>query len=88
MKKYSSVYFGIITGVAGAALFLLSIIKTLVSDIDALPYIRAIVPFVDSITIYTVLGGLAAAFIWGWVLGFFFMLIYNWIDNYFFEKGE
>ncbi|AFN74041.1 hypothetical protein MROS_0800 [Melioribacter roseus P3M-2] len=88
MKKYSSVYFGIITGVAGAALFLLAIIKTLVSDIDALPYIRTMMPFVDSITIYTVLGGLAAAFIWGWVLGFFFMLIYNWIDNYFFEKGE
>jgi len=81
--KYDSKYFGIATGVLAAILFLLIILNSVISDINATQLLKPLIPFWNGISFTYIVAGFFASFIWGWLIGFFFILIYNWFDKRF-----
>lgn len=83
MNKYDGKYFGIATGILSVIIFLLAIIKMLISSIDAVGYVKPFIPFFNELNALTIIGGVAAAFIWGWILGYLYMMVYNFVDKRF-----
>jgi hypothetical protein len=80
-KKYDEKYFGVSTGIFTTAIFLLAVIKMIFSGEDYSALVKPLIPFFNSITTVNVIGGIAVSFLWGWVLGYFFMIIYHWLDK-------
>lgn len=85
-KKYDEKYFGVATGIFTAALFILAAIKMIFSGEDYFALIKPLIPFFNSINTLNVIGGIAASFLWGWVLGYFFMIFYHWFDKRFTKR--
>lgn len=83
MKKYDAKYFGIAVGVLAQILYLLIILKMLTVAEDTSNFILPFIPFFTSLSLLNFLGGLVLSFLWGWVIGFFFIIIYNYFDKLF-----
>lgn len=83
LKKYDEKYFGIAVGIFAVFVFILAAIKIIFSGEDYSVYIKPFIPFFSSINALNVIGGIAVTFLWGWVLGYFFMIIYHWFDKKF-----
>lgn len=86
-KKYDEKYFGVATGIFAAAIFILAAIKMIFSGEDYSDYsvyIKPFIPFFNSINAVDVIGGIAVAFLWGWLIGYFFMVFYHWFDEKFY----
>ncbi|HAB52389.1 MAG: hypothetical protein A2315_07180 [Ignavibacteria bacterium RIFOXYB2_FULL_35_12] len=81
MKKYDAKYFGVATGVFAAFVFILAAIKMIFSNEDYTTYLKPFIPFFNSVNAVNVIGGIAVSFLWGWVLGYFFMIFYHWFDK-------
>lgn len=81
MKKYDEKYFGIAAGTFAAIIFLPAVIKIIFSGALQVSYLKPFIPFFDSASILNILGEIVVSFLWGWVLGYFFMLIYHWLDK-------
>ncbi|GJQ61127.1 MAG: hypothetical protein CMF23_15545 [Ignavibacteriae bacterium] len=82
-NKYASKYFGVATGVLAVILFMLIILNSAVSNINEAQLIKPFIPFWNGMSIPNIAGGIFISFIWGWLIGFFFMLIYNFFDSKF-----
>lgn len=82
-KKYDEKYFGIAAGVFAAIIFLIAAIKMVFSGNDFSGIIKPFIPFFTSVNVLNIIGGIIAAFVWGWIIGYFFMKIYHWIDRQF-----
>lgn len=80
-KKYDERYFGAAVGIFTAAVFILTVIKMVFSWNDFSGIIKPFIPFFNSVSVLNIIGGIVAAFLWGWVLGYFFMVIFHWINN-------
>ncbi len=80
-KKYDEKYFGIAAGAFAVIVFLLALIKLICSNENRLAYFKPFIPFFNYLNAFTALGGIAAAFLWGWILGYFFMLVYHFFDK-------
>ena len=80
-KKYDAKYFGIAAGVFTAIVFILAAIKMIFSNKDYSAYLKPFIPFFNSLNTINVIVGIAVSFSWGWVIGYFFMIFYNWIDK-------
>jgi hypothetical protein len=80
-KKYDEKYFGAAAGIFAAAIFILATIKMIFSGTDYSTLIKPFIPFFNSITTANVIGGIAVSFLWGWVIGYFFMVFYHWFDK-------
>lgn len=83
MKKYDEKYFGVAAGTFAVIIFLLAVIKIIFSGEAQAPYLKPFIPFFDSVNAINIVGGIVVSFLWGWALGYFFMLIYHWIDKKF-----
>ena len=81
MKKYDAKYFGIATGISSVIIFLLAIIQMLFFSENVTDYIKPFIPFFNDLTVLNTIGGVVVSFLWGWVLGYFFIILYNWIDK-------
>ncbi len=81
MKKYDAKYFGVATGISAIIVFLLALTKMFFYSENVADYIKPFVPFFNELTLLNTIGGVVVSFLWGWVLGYFFMLLYNWIDR-------
>ena len=80
-KKYDEKYFGIAAGAFAVIVFLLAVIKLICSTGDRLVYFKPFIPFFNSLNAFTTLGGIAVSFLWGSILGYFFMLTYHFINK-------
>lgn len=82
-KKYDSKYFGIASGILSTILFLLIVVNASISDVGTVELLRPFIPFWNGLSITNIAGGIFASFIWGWLLGYFFILFYNFFDDRF-----
>jgi hypothetical protein len=82
-KKYDEKYFGVAAGIFAAAIFILAAIKMIFSGVDNSVYVKPLIPFFNSLNVINIIGGIAASFLWGWILGYFFMIVYHWFDKKF-----
>lgn len=80
-KKYDSKYFGIAVGFFGVLLFIIAVSKDIFSPSNIIMFVKPFIPFYDGLNIVNFTGGIIVSFLWGWLLGFFFMTIYNWFDK-------
>lgn len=80
-KKYDEKYFGVATGVFAAAIFILAAIKMIFGGEDYSVLIKPFIPFFNSVSLINTIGGIAVSFLWGWVMGYFFMVFYHWFDK-------
>ena len=80
-KKYDEKYFGVATGIFAAAIFILVVIKMIFGGDDYSALIKPLIPFFNSVNIINILGGVVVSFLWGWVIGYFFMVIYQWFNT-------
>jgi len=81
MKKYEPVYFGAATGLFALILYILVIINILASNnTELLSRLVPLIPFMNTINALTVIGGFVVSFLWGFVLGYIFIIIYNFHD--------
>lgn len=80
-KKYDEKYFGVATGIFAAAIFILAALKMIFSGEDYSYLIKPLIPFFNSVSAINIIGGIAASFLWGWVIGYFFMLLYRRFDK-------
>ena len=82
MKRYDSKYFGIAAGIFSILIFLLAVIKSFYT-VKVSDYIKPFIPFYNAADILNIIGGIAVSFIWGFVLGYIFAVIYNFFDKTF-----
>jgi len=88
MKKYNAKYFGIASGVLFTILFLLVVVNILLSsNTGLLTRLIPFIPFMTSISFLTVIGGIIVSFLWGLLLGYLFIIVYNFYDKVL-EKGR
>jgi len=88
MKKYNAKYFGIASGVLFTILFLLVVVNILLSsNTGLLTRLIPFIPFMTSISFLTVIGGIIVSFLWGLLLGYLFIIVYNFDDKVL-EKGR
>lgn len=80
-KKYDEKYFGVATGVFAAAIFILAAIKMIFGGEDYSALIKPLIPFFNSVSIINIIGGIAVSFLWGWLIGYLFMVLYHWFDK-------
>lgn len=85
-KKYDEKYFGVATGVFAAAIFILAAIKMIFNGEDFSTLIKPLIPFFNSANAINIIGGIAVSFLWGWLIGYFFMIFYHWFDKKFNPK--
>lgn len=85
-KKYDSKYFGIACGILSAILFLLIVVNASLSNVGTIELLKPFIPFWSGISVTNIAGGIFASFIWGWLLGYFFILFYNFFDKKFTQK--
>ncbi len=82
MKKYEPLYFGAAAGAFAVVLFILVVINIVASSNDELvSRLLPLIPFMTAINFLTVLGGLFVSFLWGFFLGYLFIIIYNFYDR-------
>ena len=86
MKKYDAKYFGVATGVFAAFVFILAAIKMIFGGEDYTALIKPLIPFFNSVNTLNVIAGVAVSFLWGWILGYFFMVYYHRFDKRFSPK--
>lgn len=82
-NKYDPKLFGIATGALASILSLLVVINTSISNIDTVKLLKPFIPFWTGISLLNIIGGILVSFIWGWLLGYFFILFYNFFDRRF-----
>ena len=82
-NKYDAKYFGIAAGIFSAFIFILVVLKLVTSQVDSIPYVKPFIPFFNGVTFLNVIGGVAVSFLWGWLIGYFFVIVYNWVDKKF-----
>ncbi len=80
-KKYDEKYFGIAAGVFAVIVFLLAIIKLIFSGENNPTIFKPFIPFFNSLNAFAALGGIVVSFLWGSILGYFFILIYHFFDR-------
>ncbi|MBU2447067.1 MAG: hypothetical protein KJ666_16060 [Bacteroidetes bacterium] len=80
-KKYNAKYFGVAAGIFAMLIFILAVIKMFFSNEDYSAYLKPFIPFFDSVNAVDIIGGVAISFLWGWLIGYFFMVFYNWFDR-------
>ena len=80
-KKYSEKYFGIAAGTFAVIIFLVAAIKMIFSGNDYSGMIKPFIPFFNSMNVLNLIGGIIVSFLWGWLLGYFFLVFYNWFDK-------
>jgi len=80
-KKYDEKYFGVATAIFTAFVFILPAIKMIFSDVDYPNFIKPFIPFFNSVNAINIIGGIAISFLWGWLIGYFFMFFYHWFDK-------
>ena len=80
MNKYNSVLFGLATGIFTIILYILAVFKNELSQSNVAAYIKSFIPFYETGNLFLIIIGIFAAFLWGWVLGYFFMVLYNLFD--------
>lgn len=85
-KKYDAKYFGVATGIFALAIFTLAAIKMIFSGEDYSALIKPLIPFFNSVNAINIIGGVVVSFLWGWVIGYFFMIFYHWFDKEFNPK--
>lgn len=85
-KKYDAKYFGVATGVFAAFVFILAAIKMIFGGEDYTALIKPLIPFFNSVNTLNVIAGVAVSFLWGWILGYFFMVYYHRFDKRFSPK--
>jgi len=89
MKKYDAKYFGAAAGVLSIIIFLLVVFNILLSSSDELiSRLIPFIPFMTSVTFFTVLGGIIVSFLWGFFLGYLFITVYNFYDSLFADKNN
>ncbi len=82
MKKYNAKYFGIASGVLFTILFLLVVVNILLSsNTGLLTRLIPFIPFMTSISFLTVIGGIIVSFLWGLLLGYLFIIVYNFYEK-------
>jgi len=81
MKKYNAKYFGVTAGIFSVLLFILALIKMFFSKGGYSTYFKPFIPFFNSVNTVNIIGGIAVSFLWGWVIGYFFIVFYNWFDK-------
>lgn len=82
MNRYDAKYFGIASGILSVIIFLLALIKSFYTD-AVITYLRPFIPFYSETNFLNAVGGIVVAFIWGFVLGYFLILTYNFFDQKF-----
>lgn len=80
-KKYDAKYFGVAAGIFTAAIFILAAIKMIFSGEDYSAIIKPFIPFFNSVNVLNLIGGIFVAFLWGMLVGYFFIVLYNWFDR-------
>ena len=83
MKKYDEKYFGVAAGAFAVIIFLLAVIKMIFSNNDYSIYLKPFIPFFNSVNAINITGGIIVSFLWGWLIGYFFMVFYHWFDKKF-----
>lgn len=78
--KYDAKYFGMAAGIFAIIIFILAVIKSFYTT-DVINFLRPFIPFYDATNFINVTGGIIASFIWGFVIGYFFIVFYNFIDR-------
>jgi len=53
---------------------------------DYTALIKPLIPFFNSVNTLNVIAGVAVSFLWGWILGYFFMVYYHRFDKRFSPK--
>ena len=82
MKHYDEKYFGITVGIFSDIIFILAVINILLSQkVYSYAIIKSFIPFFNNVNAVNIIGGIIVSFVWGWILGYFFMLFYNWFDK-------
>ena len=82
MKRYDSKYFGISAGIFSILIYILAVIKSFYKG-EVINYLKPFIPFYDITSFINVLGGIIMSFIWGFALGYFFVLVYTFFDKKF-----
>src|SRR5690606_9021059 len=85
-KKYDEKNFGIAAGIFSALIFILAAIKMIFGGPDYSYLIKPLIPFFNYVSGINIIGGIAVSFLWGWVIGYFFMIFYHWFDKKFNTK--
>ncbi len=81
-KKYDEKYFGVAAGAFAVIIFLLALIKLICyAGGDRLAYFKPFIPFFNFLNAFSALGGIIVSFLWGSILGYFFMLMYHFFDK-------
>lgn len=80
-KKYDEKYFGVAIGIFAAAIFILAAIKMIFAGEDYSEFIKPLIPFFTTVNAINIIGGIIVSFLWGWVIGYFFMVIYQWFNT-------
>lgn len=80
-KKYDAKYFGTAIGIFSLVIFLLAVTNMALSGRDYSFYLKPLIPFFNSVNTINIIGGIVVSFLWGWVLGYFFIVIYHWFDK-------
>ena len=82
MKHYDEKYFGIAAGIFSNIIFILAVINIILSPkVYSYNIIKPFIPFFHNVNMLNIIGGIIVSFIWGWILGYFFMLFYNWFNK-------
>lgn len=80
LKKYDAKYFGAAIGLFTVLIFFLVVINQIFSDnFDAI-FLKPYIPFFDTVNALNIIGGIVVSFLWGWLLGYFFMIVYHWFS--------
>jgi len=79
-KKYDERYFGVAAGIFTVAIFILAAIKMIFSGVDYSALIKPLIPFFNSVNAINIIGGIIVSFLWGWLIGYFFMVFYHWFS--------
>lgn len=79
-KKYDEKYFGVAIGILAAIIFILAAIKMIFFGEDYSALIKPLIPFFNSANAINLIGGIVVSFLWGWLIGYFFMILYHWFS--------
>ena len=87
-KKYDEKYFGIAAGAFSVIIFLLAAVKMIFANEAHAAYLKPFIPFFNFINVLTTLGGIVVSFLWGLLIGYFFILIYHYFDKKIARQNE